>query len=529
MVGVFASLKWTLVTGRFRRSSTAVKAWTVVGWFVVLVVVAFVFLGMVAVRSVPDVAVTVVTTLFVLQFVGWGMAPLIAFGVDETVDPQRFALLPLTSRTLQTGLLTASLVGYLPVINALVLIAAAIAMSPTWAVLPVALVCAAAQLLLCVAFSRALSTTISQLMSGRRGRDLGMLAGFGLIVLYFAATFALNSRSGATALGQGLTDIATGLGWIPPGALAQLPAQVADGRLLRAVGGIVIVLAGAALIWWWWSSALRRLLTTRPSVTSGSAPAGDAAGDSVATTIGGTARLIAGRDRLLAWRDPMRRIPWLMVAFFAVAWPFLVIRGHGAVYGVAVAAAIAGTQAGNAYGMDGSALWMHIVAFADRVRARGEMLGHSLFVLVPGAVCVAIGLVVHAWVWSDWDLLPGAIGICVSALAGGAAMAGYLSARLPYAVRQSRNSMFTNSVEGQKGRTGAATFALLGGSIASAVPSALCVLLAHTVSPVWGWIGILVSVVVGATMLTVLSAVTAKRYLDTMPEILHIVSLGDRV
>ena len=42
---------------------------------------------------------------------GWLLLPLVFFGVDETLDPARFALLPLTRRTLVTGLLAAALVG----------------------------------------------------------------------------------------------------------------------------------------------------------------------------------------------------------------------------------------------------------------------------------------------------------------------------------------------------------------------------------------------------------------------------------
>ena len=61
-----------------------------------------------------------------LQLVAWMLAPLVAFGVDETVDPTRFALLPIRPPVLQRGLLVASLVGYLPMPNAIVLLGGAI-------------------------------------------------------------------------------------------------------------------------------------------------------------------------------------------------------------------------------------------------------------------------------------------------------------------------------------------------------------------------------------------------------------------
>ena len=41
---------------------------------------------------------------------GWLLLPLLYFGVDETIDPARFALLPISSRTLLRGMLAAALV-----------------------------------------------------------------------------------------------------------------------------------------------------------------------------------------------------------------------------------------------------------------------------------------------------------------------------------------------------------------------------------------------------------------------------------
>ena len=50
---------------------------------------------------------------------GWLFLPLVFFGVDESLDPARFALLPLRRRTLIKGLFAAALVG-LPAVATLV-------------------------------------------------------------------------------------------------------------------------------------------------------------------------------------------------------------------------------------------------------------------------------------------------------------------------------------------------------------------------------------------------------------------------
>ena len=157
MVGVFASLKWRLVTSRLRATGGATRVWVIVGMAVLVLLLGLITVGLASLRGLPDVAVPAITTMFTVQLVGWLLTPLVAFGVDETVDPARFALLPLRPQTLQRGLLVSSLIGYFPVANMIVLLGAAVALGVPWSVLPVALICAAAQLLLCVVLSRAAS------------------------------------------------------------------------------------------------------------------------------------------------------------------------------------------------------------------------------------------------------------------------------------------------------------------------------------------------------------------------------------
>ena len=536
MVGVFAGLKWRLVSSRFRLASSGMKVFLVIGWCVALIALAGVIFGLVSLRTDPELARTVVVSLFTVQMVSWVLAPLVAFGVDETVDPARFALLPLTIGTLQRGLLVSSLVGYLPAANALVLIGAAIALSSTWALLPIALVCAAAQLALCVVVARAASAAMSGLMAGRRGRDLGMLIGSMLFLVYIGLSFALNrasvsadADSGGAAIGNGAKSVSRALEWGPNGALAALPSFVHGGEPGRVL--LAVVTAGAAILggWWWWSKALTTSLTTSPSTSEGSAPAGKAdASGAVANSLGGMVALIVARDRLLTWRDPMRRIPWLLVAVLAIIWPLLVVRGHGSLFAVAFPAVMVGMQAGNQFGVEGTGVWLHMVAFADRTRARGEALGHSLFAAVPGTVVVVVAVFVQAIIRDDLKWVPSAIGVCLALMLGSVAVSGYVSARLPYAMRQSRKSMFANSIPGQKGRTFGSILASLGGGLAVALPAIVLLVLAGTVSPVFGWAALIVGPLCGSVAVVMISSLTATTYLARMPEILATVALGDR-
>jgi ABC-2 type transport system permease protein len=252
-------------------------------------------------------------------------------------------------------------------------------------------------------------------------------------------------------------------------------------------------------------------------------------GSAVADSERGMARLVAARDARLAWRDPMRRLPWLIVLLLAVGWPFVVVRGSGAVFAVVLGAVVIGAQASNQLGIEGSGLWLHLAAFSDLARARGEMIGHAVVSVVPGIGVIATGIVVQAAFRHGWSLVPAAAGVCLAAMLGAVGGGCLMSAVLPYAMPQSRSSMFASSVPGQKGRSAGASLAVLGIGIAAAVPPGAFGALAILRDPAWGWIGLVIGVVTGVIVFTALVRAAAKRYVETGPEILAVVSLGDRV
>lgn len=523
---LFAGLKWHLLVSRWRAAKGASRVGMFALLALVIVVLAFAAFGLAALRQVPAVAPLAVNGLFTALLVAWVLGPMIAFGVDETVDPQRFALLPLRTSNLQRGLLVSSLVGYLPIGNAVLLLGAAIGLSSNGAMLPLALLSAALQLVTCVVFSRAASTAMASLMSSRRGRDLGMLIGFAVLVIYLVLNVMLNSGAG---IGVGATKVAQVLSWTPPGALASLPSLVAAGQWGRVVVAALIAAVFLALGWWWWRRALVTSLTSGTSETEGSAPSrGLLNADAVGGGLAGTTRLVAGRVLTMMWRDPMRRMPWLLSLLMAIVWPLLVFRFSGAVYGCALGALLFGTQAGGMYAWEGSGLWLHMVAFGDRTRARAEVLGNLLVVTLPAVVLLMVSVGVVAAIRDDWANVPGALGLCIGLLFGAAGAAAIASAYVPYAMPQSRKSMFVSSVPGQKGRTGRATLGTMLGGVVLALPTVLLVVLAIVVSPAFGWAALVVAVVSAPIVLVVSTRVAAQKYLASTPEILRLVSAGDR-
>ncbi len=530
MVALFARLKWALTTGRLRAAPTRGKVATGLGLALGLLasmVVAGTFVGL---RTRTDLAGPAIGTFFTAQLLAWTLAPLIAFGVDETVDPRRFALLPLRPAVLQRGLLVSSMIGYLPVFNVIALIGAAIGLSSAWWLLPVALLCCAVQLMMCVTFSRAASTSMATLMSSRRGRDLGMAVGIVVVVAYTGGSILLNGGQGVGD-STGVLSTARALLWGPPGSLAAIPAALVGSGAVRLMVAVVTAGAFLALGWWWWSRALRHSLVTVPSTTAGSSPArsGDL-GNAVADSLRGTALLVAALDLRLSWRDPLRRMRWIVVVLFAIGWPF-VLRHSGALglFAVLLGSLLVGAQTANHLGVEGSGMWLNLVAYSDRMRARGELLGHSLASLGPGLVIIAAGLAVQVAARGHLALLPAAAGVCLAGLFGALGGASWLSAALPYAMPQSRTSVFVSSVPGHKGRGAGATFGMLGIGVATAGPAIAAAVVATQVDPAWGWVGLLAGLVSGVMVWALLTRAAATRYLESGPEILAVVSVGDRV
>ena len=62
----------------------------------------------------PEYAGPASVVAFSLISLGWLLLPILYTGVDDTLSPSRFALLPLSGRALAPGLLAASFVGLLP-------------------------------------------------------------------------------------------------------------------------------------------------------------------------------------------------------------------------------------------------------------------------------------------------------------------------------------------------------------------------------------------------------------------------------
>ena len=115
MARLLVQLKLRLLVNALRSSSRAKASFIISTAFAVLTA-----LGMFALLASlhgQSTAVDLTSVMFTVFAFGWLILPLLAFGLDSTLDPATMALYPLRTRPLATGLLAASATGAWPAAN----------------------------------------------------------------------------------------------------------------------------------------------------------------------------------------------------------------------------------------------------------------------------------------------------------------------------------------------------------------------------------------------------------------------------
>lgn len=417
MVALLVRLKLSLLRNSLRRN-----VWRTVGLAVAVVyalgAVLGVIIAMVALRS-ASVALTADVTVLGLSLLtlSWLLMSLLVFGVDETVDPAKFALLPLRARELLPGLLVAGLVGVPGVATVLV----GLSLVVTWARGPLlamaALVGAALGVVSCFLVSRAATSAMASVLASRRFRDLAFI-GLALIGAVFGIGGNLMGALASTDLARLRTTLATLAaiaGWSPFGWAWAVPADVARGHWAFAGLHLVAAIAWAAGLYAAWGHFLAvRLVSPTDAGGGPSQVVRRGLGDRIypATPAGG----VAARTLHYWRRDPRYLVG---ISSFMIA-PVVIIvtqllRPDGSPEVIMFAPALIGLLVGLSLAQDlsydGTALWLHLSA---GVRGADDRAGRVLSTLTVYAPLIVILLVVTAAVTGRWRLLPTTIGLTVA-------------------------------------------------------------------------------------------------------------------
>ena len=391
MVAHLVRLKLALLRNGLRRSPWQVVGLVVASLYGLLVLVVVV--GSMAALSVqePDMRGLVTVLLGSVLVLGWWVVPLVAFGLDATIDPARFVTFAIPRRSLLTGLALSGIIGVPGVVTA----GAALSMAGVWwrtpAALVVGLLCSVLAVATCVVGARATTAAASTLVSSRRFREV--MAAVAVLPIIVIGPIVGRVASGTSVTADLLEQVADVLSWTPFGAAWAVPGDVAEGQwgLAAARFGIAVVtLVVVAVVW---ARALGHALVNPAHQKVSSKGRGLGWFDTLpATPLGAvTARC------LTYWaRDPRYALAVAVVPVMAIVL-YVVDPGGGVVLLVGPIAAYLmgwGISADVAY--DGTAFWTHVAAplrgsvdRLGRVIAAGAIAVPTVLVLTVGSALVA--------------------------------------------------------------------------------------------------------------------------------------------
>ena len=160
MARLLVQLKLRLLSNAL-RSSTRAKASFVLSTVCAGLVAIGTFTGLALLRG-QSTSVDVTAVVFTLFAFGWLTLPLLAFGLDGTLDPATLALYPLRTRPLAVGLLAASAAGAWPLANVLGLLGTTVGLASGALGVFIAIVAVLLEVLFCITLARFVTTSMAR-------------------------------------------------------------------------------------------------------------------------------------------------------------------------------------------------------------------------------------------------------------------------------------------------------------------------------------------------------------------------------
>jgi ABC-2 type transport system permease protein len=476
VVGLLVRLRLTLWRHGLRHSPPQIVS-TIVGVVATLIGWAVFVPTLILMAGQPPRVTSATVPLFATLTLLWPVLSIIAAGVDQTLDPARFAVLPVPARVLVPGLFAAAFVGIPAVFTVGLAVGQVAAWSSRLAALPGALVGAVLGVSTCILLSRVLTTGLARVMTSRRGREIGA------VVISFITLaplgFNLLIGRGATRFGTSPLDaggMAEVAGWTPVGWAWALPDDLARRRWGSAAVHLVLAVLLVALLWWLWVRLLARVLTS-PLVAGGGQRIGT--GRLLPRLLGTSPAAAIATRRIRAWRRDSRLVSigmrTMILPIVLIAQGLLVPDAHTlAPMGAVILAMFSGLTLMNDLAFDGPPWWVHLAA---GVPGRDDRLGRVIastavfgpITLGTFAVAVALGLVDHPVAW---------LAVVVAGLLSSMGIATLVGAYLP----------------GTAPRTGGNPFAAQSGAAAQGCVTALISFVAPAV--------LLIPVIVAALLLS---------------------------
>ena len=446
MVAQVLRLKLLLLANAFRRTP-----WQVVGLVFALAygigTSLFLAAGLVALRFIDvEIARSVVIVFGALAIVVFSVLPLM-LGIDDILDPRRFALYGMSNSLLATSIATASLLSVPSIVIGII----AFAQITTWTrgALPFGLAIASSFLIVltCVLSARITTTLATFLLSTRRSRDATTIVGIALLVAATPLIVLLSSINWGRDGLRTLHDIANVAGWTPFGAAWSAPADAAAGSDDSAVAKLVIAIIWLALLALVWRALVGAVLVRPPRQAQAKRYSGIGWFDRLAGTPAGAiaARSITYWARDARYTTSLAIIPIIpavmIVALLIAGVPLTVL----ALLPVPIICLFLSWSIHNDVSFDNTAIWLHLVSSTS---GRADRIGRLAPALSLGIVVVLLGSVVSIAVFGDWSALPSMIGVSSCILLVGLGLSSFMSARFPYPAVRPDDSPFSQPQAG---------------------------------------------------------------------------------
>ena len=439
MVAHLVRLKLSLLRNSLRRSVPQLVGMVLAALYA-LGVVGLVASGLVALRFSPDVGLarSVVTVLGSAVTLGWFVVPVLLSGVDQTLDPVRFATFAVPRRQLLAGMLAAALVGIPGVVVSILALTTTVTWSRSPQAVAVALVAAVVGVLTCVTLSRVSTSGLSALGQSRRGRETASAAGGLLFVAVGLGSGWIAEQASRPDL---MGSLASLLGWTPLGLAWAAPADVATGSLGTGLLRLALAVLVLVLLLALWDVLLRRALENPRSV-SARTRGRDVGAGWFARLPGTPTGAVAARE-LTYWRRDARYVVAIgMIPLLPLV--LLVPAAGGSETWLLGMAPVVGYLLGwgmhNDLAYDGTAFWLHV---GTGVPGRADRLGRLAPTAVLGAVLVPGYAVLSSALSGRWSMLPADLGAGVALLLSGFGVASVVSALKPYPVPAAGESPFS--------------------------------------------------------------------------------------
>jgi ABC-2 type transport system permease protein len=411
---------------------------------------------------------------------GWLLLPVLFFGVDETLDPARFALLPITRRRLAAGMGAAALIGIPPFATAIILLASAVGALLNSGPLAglVGLIGAGLALLFCVVGSRALTSALATVLRTRRVRDLATV-----IIALLAASIGpielgLQRAAGGAPVAAARSAVRV-LGWTPLGAGFVAPYDLADGRAGIAVARLALVAVAVALCGWWWSTTLEDAMI---GTTTGARPSTKAVrGGAVAALVPRwlrhghitVFRTIVARETRYWLRHPRRRIAAITGFVGALTLPLVwqadsATAGRGGpplAFSGSYASVVAASSMFQAFSFDGTAYATHLLT---GVRGRTDVRARATAITLLMLPILVVVVVILAVLDHRVGRLPGSLAPLAATFGATIGAGSALSIDGAFPMPDNRNMFVANTGTGTT--RALLLFLVIGTSVIASLP-----------------------------------------------------------